>query len=112
MYGITVRVRVTVSRSMEYCFQVINAYSNTSQLDTLCVDGNKFDIQIENQTCSDCDNLFYGSIGPAQDLNFLWVLVCGCLVFFMQTGFTMFSIIKLVYIYIYISIYINECKDK
>ena len=73
------------------CFQVIDAYSNTSQLNTLCVDNTKFDIVEIPQTCSECNNDFYGNIANSIDLNYLWVLITGALVFFMQTGFTMFS---------------------
>lgn len=87
------------------CFQVIDAYSNTSQLYTLCVDSNKFDIAEVNQTCSECDN-FYGNIATSTDLNYLWVLIAGALVFFMQTGFTMFRNIQLIE---YILIILAHC---
>eukprot|EP01083_Nonionella_stella_P014542 40833_1 len=70
------------------CFSVISAY-NESQLIQLCVDPNEFDIEIVSQTCADCDNNFYGAIATSTDLDYLWVLVAGAMVFFMQTGFTM-----------------------
>eukprot|EP01084_Bolivina_argentea_P261185 441265_1 len=77
------------SEPTEQCFEVIDAYSNSSQLATLCVNSSKFDIEIVPQTCDSCNNEFYGSIANAIDLDFLWVLITGAMVFFMQTGFTM-----------------------
>jgi len=70
------------------CFYVTNK-DNESVLDKLCIDDSvASDLAFEVVSADDSSDLLFGQIANGTDLDFLWVLICGAMVFLMQAGFT------------------------
>ena len=63
------------------CFYVTNK-DNPKVLDKLCIDDSvTSDLAFEEVSTEDSSELLFGQIANGTDLDFLWVLICGAMVF-------------------------------
>lgn len=69
---------------MSNCIYGLNA-DDPLQFDRICFESSDLTVSYSNQTSSD----FFSNFANGQDMDYMWVLIAGALVFFMQCGFTL-----------------------
>eukprot|EP00486_Rosalina_sp_Unknown_P015516 CAMPEP_0201594518 /NCGR_PEP_ID=MMETSP0190_2-20130828/191812_1 /ASSEMBLY_ACC=CAM_ASM_000263 /TAXON_ID=37353 /ORGANISM="Rosalina sp." /LENGTH=588 /DNA_ID=CAMNT_0048054161 /DNA_START=104 /DNA_END=1870 /DNA_ORIENTATION=- len=82
---------VSLKQQTMLCFYGLNI-TDPTVYDLICIDRSELDtvgVIDYYETDEETNEDYWGSFGIGYDMDQLWVLICGALVFFMQTGFTL-----------------------